>query len=417
MNVTLAPSFVANPSGRGTLGLVWECLFTYFLCLWTVVHPNAVSSDPIFETKSKFKWCCMIFFLPEVALALVVAEYLTAREVRSNANKDRDYRDAERAIATGKPDKDDVEVDLEPLATSSEQSPPKIQHESNCPVTQKIVGWGPKWGLAQGYFVQMGAIKFKLEESVEAEFATADGIGQLAKCNMLPTVKFVDEKTHVLRKADKLAKALVCLQVSWLIIQTIARRVEELPVTLLELNTIAQVWITLVIYGLWWFKPQGIEDTVEIDFSNCPKCQEQLSENGVTPSQTHLFKSAKNEDTLPLARGAALVIICLIQIVSSLYIAIDALGWTAYFPTRAEMIVWQVCICMLAASTFFFLIVTRCVAIDARSEVTGWFVFVAMLFAVTGRIVLMIESFISIRSLPVGAYSTPSWSDFIPHIG
>jgi len=40
-----------------------------------------------------------------------------------------------------------------------------------------------------------------------------------------------------------------------------------------------------------------------------------------------------------------------------------------------------------------------------------------LVFEGIGRTLLTIEAFISIRSLPKGAYSTPSWSDFLPHIG
>jgi hypothetical protein len=116
MNVTVAPSFVPNPPGRGTLGLLWECLFTYFLCLWTVVHTN-VEHGPKFN--SKFFSCCMIFFLPEWELYLVLMECVQARDVRHRANKDiRADQDGERVLSTRLPI--DAEV---PLATSSQSLP------------------------------------------------------------------------------------------------------------------------------------------------------------------------------------------------------------------------------------------------------------------------------------------------------
>jgi len=144
MNVTIAPSFVPNPPGRGTLGLVWECLFTNFLCLWTVVHPAvvppSVERDWLFKSSSKFAWCCMIFFLPERAILQVVLEYLTVRELCHSAN--RDIREPVLTIG--------LSEDEIPLTTS-----PETGHNSSCPVSQKIVGPGQKWGLAHGYLVQM----------------------------------------------------------------------------------------------------------------------------------------------------------------------------------------------------------------------------------------------------------------------
>jgi hypothetical protein len=51
-------------------------------------------------------------------------------------------------------------------------------------------------------------------------------------------------------KADGLAKGLVCVQVLWMIIQCIGRKVSDLPLTLLEIHTLVHVedlhrcWIT-----------------------------------------------------------------------------------------------------------------------------------------------------------------------------
>src|SRR5271156_4470766 len=130
MNVTIAPSFVPNPPWRGTLGLVWECLFTYFLCLWTVVHADVRGS--------KLWYCGAIFFFPEATLFLVLYEYLTAREVCRRANKD--IRDRPLSTDTGLQG-DEIPVDLA-LLTSSSQSHLETGHDPSCPVSQKIVGRG-----------------------------------------------------------------------------------------------------------------------------------------------------------------------------------------------------------------------------------------------------------------------------------
>jgi hypothetical protein len=355
MNVTVAPSFVPNPPGRGTLGLLWECLFTYFLCLWTVGHTNVVDlPDQWLKLTSKFGWCCLIFFLPEWAVYLVVLECLRARDVRRRANKDiRADQDGERVLPTGLARYAEV-----PQAISS-RAPQETGHEPFCPVTRKIVGPGSRWGLTHGHLVEMGGLKFKHDEN-EAEFPLPDGIQQLSKGNMLPTVSFLSAKIQALQKSDKLAKILVCLQpeVSWLIIQAIARRIAKLPVTLLELNTIAQVWITLVIYGLWWFKPQGIAEVIEVDFSHCNQCRKQLRENGTWP----LFSSTRqtNTDAWPSSqisrKFSVSFLFGIISIAGTVYIAVDALGWTAYFPTHSEMIVWRVSICIFAGSSLLLLI-------------------------------------------------------------
>jgi len=410
MNVTIAPSFVPNPSGRGTLGLLWECLFTYFLCLWTVVHPACrPSTDLLFWTDtSKVSWCCLIFFLPEIAILWVVREYVTAREVCRRVNtklwKDQDGESASQLAM------DESSVDLTPLASSPSQSAPETRHQPDCPISQKILGSEPRWGLAHSYLVQRGALKFKLDKA--EQFPTLVGIQQLAQCNMLPSVSFLDTKIKALQKSDKLAKTLVCLQVSWLVIQAIARRIENLPVTLLELNTIAQVWIALVIYGLWWFKPQGIVEVILIDFGHC-KGRKQLHENGI-PSPDSSFASTppdySHDSDIHLAVGILLIL-------GVVYVAIDALGWTAYFPTHEEMVVWQASICILAVGTMFTLVRTFTTLVEAPTWGEDLLAACALLFGLVGRVLLTVEAFISIRSLPIGSYSTPSWSGSIPHIG
>ena len=50
-------------------------------------------------------------------------------------------------------------------------------------------------------------------------------------------------------KSDSLAKGLVCIQAGWILIQTIARKADGLPVTLLEVNTVAHV-VAAVLYVL-----------------------------------------------------------------------------------------------------------------------------------------------------------------------
>lgn len=56
---------------------------------------------------------------------------------------------------------------------------------------------------------------------------------------MLPDVPEEDIKDK--SKADALAKSMVLLQASWMMLQVIGRLVARLPVTLIEVNTVAHV--------------------------------------------------------------------------------------------------------------------------------------------------------------------------------
>ena len=61
-------------------------------------------------------------------------------------------------------------------------------------------------------------------------------------------------------KADGLAKIIVCLQALWFCVQCITRVSQRKAISLLELNTFAHAFCALLIYALWWHKPQDIEE-------------------------------------------------------------------------------------------------------------------------------------------------------------
>lgn len=68
-------------------------------------------------------------------------------------------------------------------------------------------------------------------------------------------------------KADWLAKALVCIQVSWMLAQTIARKIVGYPITLLEVHTLTHVACAIAMYGLWFQKPLDVRDPAWVDAS------------------------------------------------------------------------------------------------------------------------------------------------------
>jgi len=60
-------------------------------------------------------------------------------------------------------------------------------------------------------------------------------------------------------KSDALSKGLVVMQTTWFVIQCFARRIRGLPITELELVTLAFAVLNLVTYAFWWHKPLGVQ--------------------------------------------------------------------------------------------------------------------------------------------------------------
>ena len=63
-------------------------------------------------------------------------------------------------------------------------------------------------------------------------------------------------------KSDWLAKSLILLQTLWFIIQCIACGIEHLPLTHLEIITLAYMVMNFVIYIFWWYKPLNVNRPV-----------------------------------------------------------------------------------------------------------------------------------------------------------
>lgn len=60
-------------------------------------------------------------------------------------------------------------------------------------------------------------------------------------------------------KADDLAKIVTVFQAAWILLQCLGRRLNGLPITILELNTVLHVLNAIVMYSLWWRKPLDVD--------------------------------------------------------------------------------------------------------------------------------------------------------------
>ena len=123
--------------------------------------------------------------------------------------------------------------------------------------------------MAHRYFASMGGFAFDCDfDNGGEEFIpgspslryTSHAILLLAKLDRLPNISTADISDK--SKADGLAKTLVCLQASWMLLQCIGRIASNLPITLLEINTIGHCFCALVIYLIWWNKPLHVLEPI-----------------------------------------------------------------------------------------------------------------------------------------------------------
>ncbi len=109
-----------------------------------------------------------------------------------------------------------------------------------------------KFNILYGYFALKGGFLIEvsnLYNSLCRLTLSPKGIAFLAKHG-----KFVEISDSMIRdksKADTLAKRLDLLQVSWMLVQTISRRIVGYPITSLEVHTLVHVVCAIGMYGLW----------------------------------------------------------------------------------------------------------------------------------------------------------------------
>ena len=126
---------------------------------------------------------------------------------------------------------------------------------------------------------------------------------------------------------------------------------------------------------------------------------------------------------------------------SLVYGSAHAAAWNAHFPTPTELLLWKVSSVALAAGiplgfgiylcgTKYDNVIKRINNLVSRYKRMEWvfykcnkfigsafvlFLFSLVLFVVLARLFLVVESFISLRSLPKGSYDVVPWTNYWPH--
>lgn len=75
-----------------------------------------------------------------------------------------------------------------------------------------------------------------------------------------PSVEEINDRS----KSDTFSKVIVLVQTMWFVTQSIARHLEHLPISQLEIATLAYTIPILGLYACWWNKPFGVTQPIRI---------------------------------------------------------------------------------------------------------------------------------------------------------
>jgi len=74
-------AYLPSPTGRGTVGLVYTCLLTLALCLWTAMHPNIslCQSSWLYGPAYKATWILLAIIFLEFVVCCAASQFFEAR--------------------------------------------------------------------------------------------------------------------------------------------------------------------------------------------------------------------------------------------------------------------------------------------------------------------------------------------------
>lgn len=318
------------------------------------------------------------------------------------------------------------------------------------------------WTVVHAFYANAGG--FVLETPSFPPFPiNATSIFYLVSRGRLRLPKLTEKNIWDRSKADLFAKLVAFFQTGWLLCSTIARAKQKLPITPIELFTVAFIAPTVATQFFWANKPQNVEApvTLTVDW----EIDELLKAAGPAAAMPYVdtpmdfiekpvwdgwrrrpdllhfgglerrpLSRIPNDYAPPPPTGKEATFIWIISVTHA---AIHCAGWDFKFPTSLELFLWRI-------SSVTLLVVMAIGGIVPVLSTRPWFDFsfnllwiwvrdarrktwirqwafaslvnLAYVVYILARLVIFAELFTVFRNLPQAAYQDVSWSAFWPHV-
>ncbi|KIK51314.1 hypothetical protein GYMLUDRAFT_181609 [Collybiopsis luxurians FD-317 M1] len=212
---------------RTLFQIVWSCVSVLIACTWVAIHPNVPSPREGVLSILARKVGLMIVTLiaPEVVVLWAARQWFSARELAKR------HRDKGWSVSHGF---------LFLMGGFARFNGDDLRYVLRYP------------GLYERYGAHPEDLKF---------------IGRIPK-------REIKDRSH----SDGFAKFIAVGQTAWFVVQLIARKARHLPITELEIMTVAFAAMNVLIYFFWWYKPLGVGCHIRIQDHHSVVVQE--DENG-----------------------------------------------------------------------------------------------------------------------------------------
>uniref|UniRef100_A0A0W0GF53 Uncharacterized protein n=2 Tax=Moniliophthora roreri TaxID=221103 RepID=A0A0W0GF53_MONRR len=488
---------------RTVSDIVYSCLSVVLICTWVAIHPNVpeVGKHSAVVLYDDFQLMIVALLAPELVIMWAMRQWFSAKKITEKYKKygwgmphaflvlmggfalydgekfcgylweGRDENDElhekywnqitkhHRTVreALGRPEvdvkeegeKDEGQVDDQPTSDQTHLLP---NSESQLPANSEDHGPEPS-------------------ESCLLEYLIANG------CITITEDEINDNLSH----GDIISKSIAVVQTTWFLLQVIARAVEGIAITELEIVTVAFALLNFGTYFLWWNKPLRIRHPVRVYWRQNEWKEKSESTDESTDGQTGrgaIFKGIStltnyiigSDDEVDSAltlfflvmfiplfvviwffvacwtvlvgdpdtenrragsghkvlfstrlKGAPMRLSVSVFIIAGLFGAIHCIPWEFQFPTHTEKLLWRVSALTITTGPSAMVIMLMFVGLSGTSN---WLEMILIVIAVLpsvlyviGRIILIVLALTALRDLAPSAYQTVEWTTFIPHIG
>lgn len=445
-NPPILQGWTPSPNGRGSIDVLWACVFTLSLCSWSVLCLNvpAVCDGWWRITRRKLYWTFLGILGPEFILQTALGQWTSA------CDSVWQFR----------------------LLDHSE------------------------WCMTHAFFADMGGFILHTKDWIPFPL-NARQVHYLVAEGYIPYSAVAISKQVIVdkNKNDAIVRIITVGQTLWFVLNTITRGTQHLAITTFELTTIASIICTLSTYFCWAHKPSDIQTGIvlktdvtiaEILIKAGDRAKEPYSLTPLDfvgrrewswtsywsywinilkkihmtgPPQPRPLDRIPNDNFPPMP---PMLMFCLF-LFQTAYAGVQIVAWNFHFPTHTERLMWRISTLIIIAAVIIVWIADRyafhilpalkirLAAIqhprklerlvthnshakgvrsfgdrfrkfgnkyDVVSEVPLKAMMPITIFAFFycwARGYLFAEDLAALRALPPSAYDTIDWNQFLPH--
>jgi hypothetical protein len=217
-----------------------------------------------------------------------------------------------------------------------------------------------EWTLVHSFYVNMGGLlcRGSLSDTDTYPIMANTLVNTLNNKSDMDHLKLLDLSKADIEdksKADWLLKAIAVTQITWLIMNVWARAVTHLPVTQLEIATVAFSLMAIATYASCWWKPKDVGQPTLLTrlpgsmAADNKRCFQSFFRRLLVPSESEyliqdLDRPRIHNDTIWMEGKPPMpqVMLVLMALSSIAFGGLHFLAWNFEFPSEAELVLWRV---------------------------------------------------------------------------